>query len=214
MQQITEQMQQWSGEFGQEYTRRNSLSAIEMDAFYQKTYGLTRTQMNGSFLSDIPRNGRILEVGCNIGCQLEILQGMGFTQLYGIELQSGAVEIAKQRVPKINVIQGSAFDIPFRDGFFDLVFTSGVLIHIAPSDRSQVMAEVYRCTQNYIWGFEYWSPVSTEVIYRGHNQLLWKANFVSLYKEQFGSLKILKEQHYSYLENSNQDSMFLLQKEV
>jgi len=57
---------------------------------------------------------------------------MGFTNLYGIELQWYAVEKAKEYTKGINIIQGSGFDIPFKDGYFDLVITNGVLIHIAP----------------------------------------------------------------------------------
>jgi len=44
------------------------------------------------------------------------------------------VERSKQNLKNIDILQGSAFDVPFKDGFFDLVFTSGVLIHLASGD--------------------------------------------------------------------------------
>jgi len=70
-------------------------------------------------------NKRILEVGCNVGNQLRMLQRMGFNNLYGIELQQYAIEKAKALTKRINIIHGVADDIPFKDGYFDMVFTSG-----------------------------------------------------------------------------------------
>jgi pseudaminic acid biosynthesis-associated methylase len=137
---------------------------------------------------------------------------MGFSNLYGIELQSYAVELSKSRTRRINIIEGSAFDIPYKDGYFDLVFTSGLLIHISPSDISRAMREIYRCTREYIWGFEYYADKYTEIAYRGHRNLLWKADFARLYLDQFGDLELVKEERLKYLDNDNVDSMFLLRK--
>ena len=212
MSKITKQMEKWAGEFGKEYTDRNALTLEEMERLYQKNYGVTRTEMNLEFIGDLRRSIRILEVGSNIGNQLLYLQNMGFQTLYGIELQEYAVEISKSRTKHINIIQGSAFDIPFKDNFFDLVFTSGLLIHIAPSDIEQVLREIHRCTKKYIWGFEYFADSYTQVEYRGHTELLWKTNFVKLYLDTFPDLRIVKEKRFKYLDNDNLDSMFLLEK--
>ena len=84
-------------------------------------------------MKDLPMDIRILEVGCNIGNQLRGFQRMGFTSLYGVELQQYAVEKAKMATRNINIIQGSGFDLPFKDNFFDLVCTNVVLIHISPA---------------------------------------------------------------------------------
>jgi pseudaminic acid biosynthesis-associated methylase len=208
----TQQMEKWSGDFGKEYTNRNALTLDEMEVLYQKNYGLSRTEMNLKFIGDLDRSIRILEVGSNIGNQLLYLQKMGFSSLYGIELQEYAVEFSKSRTKRINIIQGSAFDIPFKDSFFDLVFTSGVLIHIAPSDLELVMREIYRSSKKLIWGFEYSSDVCTEIPYRGSTGLLWKNNFGKIYIDTFSDLRLVKEEKYKYLDNENIDSMYLLEK--
>jgi len=212
MSEITEQMKKWAGEFGEEYTDRNALSLEEMEALYKRNYGVTRAELNERFLKGIDRSIRILEVGSNIGNQLLCLQKMRFGNLYGIELQSYAVELSKSRTRRINIIEGSAFDIPYEDGYFDLLFTSGVLIHISPSDISMAMREIYRCTRGYIWGFEYYADKYIEITYRGHRNLLWKADFARLYLDQFGDLELVKEERLQYLDNDNMDTMFLLRK--
>ena len=206
-------MGEWAGDFGREYTDRNVLTLDEPENLYRDLYGFTRTEMNSEFIGNLARGIKILEVGSNIGNQLLCLQNMGFKNLYGIEFQSYAVELSKSRTQGINIIQSSAFDIPFKDGFFDLVFTSGLLIHIAPEDIATVLNEICRCTNKYIWGFEYYAEVYTEVSYRGHTELLWKTNFSRLFLERFKNLRLVKEKHFKYLNNSdNVDSMFLLEK--
>ena len=212
MKKTTRQIDVWTGQFGKEYTDRNAHSIAEMNDMYIHNYGVTRTDMNQRFIGDLDRGIKILEVGSNVGNQLLCLQMMEFQNLYGIELQAYAVDLSKQRTKNINIIQGSAFDIPFKDGFFDLVFTSGVLIHIAPQDISDVISEIFRCTNTYIWGFEYYADTYTEVQYRQQTSLLWKANFSTLYQEQFPSLKLIKKEHFPYLNNPNIDSMFLLKR--
>lgn len=206
-------METWAGNFGREYTDRNALSLQELEVLYKGYFGITRTEMNYEFVGDLDRNMNVLEVGSNVGNQLQLLQSIGFRNLYGIELQSYAVELSKSRTKGINIIQGSAFDIPFKDGFFDLVFTSGLLIHISPEDISQVLDEMYRCTRKYIWCFEYYSDVCTQIEYRDHGNLLWKANFSKLFLERFRSLRLVKEEHFKYRKNNNVDTMFLLKKE-
>jgi pseudaminic acid biosynthesis-associated methylase len=207
------QVDTWSTQFGKEYTDRNTFTTEQLDKLYLDEYGVSRSDMNRTFLDDLYLyNGKILEVGCNVGNQLRLLQKLGYKNLFGIELQSYAVETAKSLTKGINIIQGLANDIPFKDEYFDLVFTSGVLIHIAPGNIGEVLDEVYRCTRQYIWGFEYYADEYTEVTYRGNKNLLWKANFAKLYLDRFPNLKLVKEVKFKYIHNDNIDSMFLLVK--
>lgn len=97
---------------------------------------------------------------------------MGFNDLYGVEINSYAVEFLKAKSKGINIVHNSAFDIPFKDGYFDLVFTSGVLIHIHPKNIRKALREIHRCARKYIWGYEYYSGHYTEVPYRRQSGLL------------------------------------------
>jgi len=214
MKEDTYQSKKWASEFGKMYTDRNPHTIEEMDEIYKKQYGITRTELNLMFLNDFDRGIKILEIGSNVGTQLQGLQKIGFTNLYGIELQQYAVELSKQYTKNVNLIQGSVLDIPFKDNFFDLVFTSGVLIHISPDDIEVAMKEIYRCTKKYIWGFEYYADTYTEISYRGENNLLWKADFAKIFVEKLPDLKLIKVKYIKYLSNENTDCMFLLQKGV
>jgi pseudaminic acid biosynthesis-associated methylase len=202
----------WKGEFGREYTDRNTLTIEALDDLYRRNYGSTRREINQSFLRNIPASASFLEVGCNTGNQLLHLQQMGYSKLTGVEVQSYALEVARARTRNIVLQQASALALPFADDAFDVVFTSGVLIHIAPEDLPRALEEIHRCARTWIWGFEYYAPEVTEVNYRSHHGLLWKMDFCRRYLERFQDLYLLCEQRLPYLENSNVDTMFLLGK--
>lgn len=210
---FTEQELIWRTDFGEEYNKRNMYTNDELDSGFKKTMGISKTEMNEKFIGDLDRSIKILEVGCNIGMMLVNLQEMGFKNLYGIEIQPKAIEHAKERTHGLNITEASAYDIPFKDGEFDLVFTTHVLIHLAPEKISTALKEIHRCSNSYIYGNEYFAEELTEISnYHGHTNIVWKRDFVKLYKELFPGLELVKQEQYKYLTSDNIDSVFLFRK--
>ena len=203
---MKKQNEKWSGKFGEMFTDRNLFDRVNDD--YLKKYGKTRVDINNEIIGNLDRDIRILEVGCGIGNQLMYLYGAGFKNLYGIDLSKYAVDSSYN----FNIIQGNVLDIPFKDDFFDMVFTSGLLIHINPSDIVFSMSEIYRCTKKYIWGLEYYSDELTCLTYRNEKDLMWKTNYAHLYLDVFPDLQLVKEIKIPYLDNDNIDTIFLLEK--
>jgi pseudaminic acid biosynthesis-associated methylase len=213
----TKQIDFWQGEFGKEYTDRSIYKSIEeWDKEYVEWYGIAKTTLNEQFLGFLDKEStNILEVGCNLGYQLQGLQAIGFKNLYGIELQHYAAEKARKIQKNINIIQGSGFDIPFKDNFFDVVFTNGVLIHINPDDLLAFTKEIVRCSKKYIWGLEYYCETLKEVTYRGNKGYLWKMDYAKFYLDNFPNLRLLKKELLPIKveqERGNVDFMFLLEK--
>ncbi|MEO8843754.1 MAG: methyltransferase domain-containing protein [Kofleriaceae bacterium] len=100
--------------------------------------------------------------------------------------------LVRARNPEDNVMCATAFDLPFKDGFADLAFTSGVLIHIAPADLAKAMAEIYRVSRRYIVAIEYDAPIEQEIQYRGNGDSLWKRDHGGLWQAAYPSLKLLR----------------------
>lgn len=208
----TPQEKFWAEDFGKEYTGRNEYSTPDaLDDFYKGLLGVRRSDMNSEFLNGLEINN-ILEAGCNTGNQLGMLQHQGFKNLYGFDIQPHAVAKAKELTKGINIIAGSIFDIPFKDKYFDLVFTAGVLIHISPNDIKTALREIHRVSKKYIWGYEYFAKEYKPIEYRGNNDRLWKGNFSKMYLELFPDLVLVKEKFYPYVEGNNVDVMYLLEK--
>ena len=70
-------------------------------------------------------------------------------------------------MPDVNAVLSPARTLPFRDGLFDLTFTTTVLIHQPVDALPIVMNEVVRCSRRYVLCGEYFSEALEEVHYRG-----------------------------------------------
>lgn len=175
----TEQLDLWRSDFGRSYTDRNDHVKPERITTWQRV------------IADLPI-ARVVEVGCNVGWNLAYLQKLGVPELFGIEPQRYAVERARARAPELNVLQGTAFDLPFRDGFADMAFTSGVLIHIAPADIPRAIDELYRVSRRYIVAIEYDAPTEQEIAYRGTSSSLWKRDHGAAWQARHPDLRLVR----------------------
>lgn len=174
----------WAGQFGDAYVDRNANTAVGRMPFWQQLFARCPAQS-------------VLEVGCNIGANLEsITRIVPPSQVFGIDVNDKALEQLRGRLPGVNGIWSVARDLPFRDRRFDLVFTTGVLIHQPPEQLPLVMAEIVRCSNNYVLCGEYYSEEPTEIPYRGETGALFKRDFGSLYRQLFPELELLWQEFY------------------
>ena len=170
----------WASHFGDAYVERNSHAANGRESFWRMMLGKYAV-------------ARVLEVGCNIGANLQwlcqVLPGRG---IYGVDINERALAQLHQHVPLVNAIWSPARELPFRDQWFDLVFTAGVLIHQPDSTLPLVMAEIVRCSRRYVLCIEYFAEETVEIPYRGQQRALFKRNYSRIYQEMFPDLKLLE----------------------
>ena len=177
---MAHQLSVWGDEFGKAYTDRNVIDwRTRLPAFQQ-------------MLDELPIK-RVLEVGCNRGHNLVALAELlgEDTEVVGVEPNQYALELARASSVKVAALHGHAFDLPFKDGYFDLVFTAGVLIHIPLADLPTALTEIYRVSKRYILAIEYFAEEETVIHYRDHDDLLWKRDFLKHYRTQFPDLTLL-----------------------
>jgi len=140
-----------------------------------------------------------------------MLQKLGFTNLYGVELNKKALEIAKERNPKVVFANSSIEDYEPNEKY-DLVYTAGVLIHIHPSALESIIRKIVNLTNRYVFGFEYYSDNLIEIKYRDHSNVCWKQNFPYLFKRLFPTIKIVKKEKFYYKDQDLVDIGYLLRK--
>jgi pseudaminic acid biosynthesis-associated methylase len=179
----TAQLNQWQGEFGDNYTDRNVSSADVLQArkaLWQEIIGHCRPETPGS----------IVEIGSNIGTNLRALAQLVPATLYALEPNARARGqlVADGVVPAERTLDGVASAIPLPDGACDLAFTSGVLIHIHPDDLLAATREIVRVARRYVVCIEYFADRPEEVVYRGHSGLLFKRDFGGFYLDNFPGL--------------------------
>lgn len=199
----TEQLTMWMGKFGKDYTERNTMTIAEFDEALKKKIGVTKSEIFAELFSGLTNISRILEVGCNIGNNVRLISQMGEWEVYGLEPQANAIDFAREHDRKNHYFPGNAFDIPFRDGYFDVVFTAGVLIHISPKDLTKALGEIIRVCGRYIMGYEYFSNQNQEIAYHGQLGLLWKRNFAQTFLDVDPRLKLINDLRYPYFSEAD-----------
>lgn len=199
----THQEEFWAGEHGDAYIQRNRGTLPSELLLFGKV--LARTRGVGS----------VLELGANIGGnQLALRQLLPQARLSALEINPTAVEALRVLGFLEEVIEGSILDFePQRT--YDLTFTKGVLIHIAPDMLPRAYEALYRASSRYIMISEHYSRTPQEVPYRGVPGTLHKRDFAGELLDAHPDLELVD---YGFLwtrdPNFRQDDMtwFLLEK--
>ena len=195
------QLDIWQGEFGQAYTDRNVIDwQTRRPAFQQILEGIEISQA--------------LEVGCNRGHNLIALADLfgDGCDVVGIEPNRHALELVRASSVKVGALPGNVFDLPFKDQSFDLVFTAGVLIHIALDDLAAALSEIHRVSRRYILAIEYFAEEETVINYRGYDDALWKRDFLKHYQSHFPGLSLLRHGYWESEHGFDRTHWWLLEK--
>ena len=177
------QLEAWAGQFGDEYVNRNDYADWKMglgtEAFRRILGGLNIQS--------------VLEVGSSIGLNLLFINEVfkGDIKLYAVEPNRKAFDelISQKRIRLEKAWNCDGFQLPLADSSVDLVFTAGVLIHVAPDDLDRITDEIVRVARKYVLCIEYFSHIPVEIPYRGQKGLLFKRDFGAFYLDRFPNLK-------------------------
>lgn len=184
----TAQLNAWRGDFGDSYVDRNA-PLTDMLRIRTRMWARWVHAMRGR------EPESILEVGCNIGLNLRSLNRLIGAELFAIEPNEKAREVLVEEgiLPAANLHNAPAQALPFEDGSKDLVFTSGVLIHIHPDDLPKAADEMHRVTRRWLLVSEYFSVKPESINYRGRDDLMWKRDFGGYFMDRFDDLEIVDD---------------------
>ncbi len=84
---------------------------------------------------------KALDVCCGQGNLSAALKANGY-DVSGLDFSPAMLEIARQRVPEVNFVDGDAQNLPFSDNEFDVVVSNLGICHVP--DQSRALSEVHR----------------------------------------------------------------------
>jgi spore coat polysaccharide biosynthesis protein SpsF len=170
---MDEQREFWSGEFGDEYTIRNSSSEEVASNIALFSEALNSISSNPS---------SILEVGANRGLNILALRHL-FPNC-----NFSAVEINPKAFEKLTELNVEATNLSFQDfnstKQYEVVLFKGVLIHMNPELLQEVYKKAALLSLRYVLLAEYFNPTPVEVEYRGHSKKLFKRDFAGEFLDQ------------------------------
>lgn len=171
----------WAGDFGDAYVDRNRVAGDVRSAFWH------------AVLHEFPAR-RVLEIGCSVGGNLRwVAEQIPAQDVYGIDINERALAELREHVPGVNALRSPARELPFRDAWFDLVFTMGVLIHQPDTTLPLVISEMVRCSRRYVLCGEYFAEDTIEVPYRGQSGALLKRDYGRIVQELCPDLALRKQ---------------------
>lgn len=201
-----EQEKFWAGDFGNKYTKRNAKTekgSIQSDVY-----------MFSKILSSTHSINSIMELGSNIGCNLEAIRYLlPYTEFSAVEINEEAVKCLNDK-KYVKVYNQSIFNFKPKEKY-DFIFTNGLLIHLNPNDLEKVYKLLYDATKKYICIIEYYNPTPVEIPYRGFSGKLFKRDFAGELLDKYKDVNLI-DYGFVYHRDNNfpQDDMtwFLLEK--
>ncbi|MFC4403913.1 class I SAM-dependent methyltransferase [Gracilibacillus xinjiangensis] len=130
-------------------------------------------------------NAQILELGCNVGRNLQTLYQNNYKKLTGIEISKQAVEKLQTTFPELaktmNLIHSPIEDWikNVKTYHYDLVFTMAVLEHIHP-DSEWVFEHIARISREYIITIEDENTTNWRLFPRNYQAIFEKYGFEQL----------------------------------
>ncbi len=180
---------EWTGEFGDAYQERNASNwqSVKNRARLFETIFETMEKECKAFPASI------IDVGGGAGDNLRAIDMIYARSKTPVKLMScDPNETARKAMRDIaTAVPGDLSALPYNDESADMVFTSGVLVHVPPEDLLPAMKEICRVTKRWILSIEYFNPTPQEVVYRGSGGMLWRRDFGEAWLDLYPNLKIV-----------------------
>ncbi len=96
-----------------------------------------------NFVDLLPKNGKVLDVGCGVGTDVGYLTSKNF-KVEGIDLSGKMLEIAKNKHPDAIFRNADMRNLDYQENSFDGILASFSLIHIPKSDVPNTLKGFYK----------------------------------------------------------------------
>jgi 2-polyprenyl-3-methyl-5-hydroxy-6-metoxy-1,4-benzoquinol methylase len=134
----------------------NTLYQKSLLTYDDEIQNITISYLNNSqnILSKLPKNAKILEIGCGNGFVLKAIYDLGFKNVFGIEPSINAVNKSDPKIKKNLIINILKSDI-YKKETFDFIFFFQTLDHIPEPNKFLTICNQILKTKAYILAFNH-----------------------------------------------------------
>jgi hypothetical protein len=189
----TAPVKDWAGSFGDAYQERcqsNWASIKNRSRLFGDIFqAMENSSKANPSLPAFPSS--VIEVGGGCGDNLRAIDMIYERSRQPIKLMSCDPNAAarKAMADVATVVPGDLDQLPYQDDAADMVFTSGVLIHVPPADLPRAMSEIHRVAKRWILSIEYFNPTPDEIVYQDRPGMLWRRDFGQAWLDKYPTLK-------------------------
>jgi spore coat polysaccharide biosynthesis protein SpsF len=164
----------WKGKFGDKYTDRS--------LFSDRTLTISK-----DLLSNKIKIKSCIELGANVGLNLDTLKKIYNANTFGVEINLKAFAILKEKHRAKN---SSIINFNTKEKF-ELSFVCGVLIHQNPKNLNKIYKLLYQLSSKYIYISEYFNPIPIKLKYHSFSNKLYKRDFAKDFWRLHPKLKLI-----------------------
>ena len=124
--------------------RVSSISGEQYEYFIQLRLSLLRERILDKAVQF--SSMRILDFGCGTGAtEIYLKSVFPGALVYGLDSSAESIRAAREMsLTDVNFILSEGLQLPFSDGFFDLIYSNGTYHHIDPVCHSALLQEMFR----------------------------------------------------------------------
>ncbi|MBI2020022.1 class I SAM-dependent methyltransferase [Candidatus Daviesbacteria bacterium] len=86
----------------------------------------------------ISPNNKVLDLGCGDGLNIKLLNQMGISKVFGVDISSYLLKIAQKNNPQTKFYLASAKKLPFKNGYFDVILIDSTFYHFFDDPKSLI----------------------------------------------------------------------------
>ncbi|MFB5619668.1 MAG: class I SAM-dependent methyltransferase [Nitrosopumilus sp.] len=137
------------------------------EEFWNKYSDENETRYNeefSKFVRDLAISLRctsVLEIGCGTGIDLRLFPNT--FQIYGVDLNDNALNIAKEKLSIADFKKGSITELPFENSSVDFVFTHGLMNYLDDDTLEKGISEMFRVAGKYIMNCEKFEETEKQI---------------------------------------------------
>ncbi len=139
-------------------------------------------------------NPKILELGCNVGRNMNYLYNKGFKNIEGVDISERAIELGRERYPHLKYHVGKIEHFLKNNKQYDIIYTMAVLEHIC-NDSEFIFEEMVRFTK-YIVCIEDETSVSWRHFKRNYKDVFENLGMEQIHAEDCEGIEKLGKKFY------------------
>lgn len=117
------------------------------------------------FVLELPKGGRVLDLGCGSGKDVDVFNQLGFDSI-GVDASKGMLREAKRIHPKIKLFLMDIRSLEFSDNYFNGVWSWSVLTHLKDNDKLTSLKEAHRVLKK--------GGIFSQTVWRGRDLFIYK----------------------------------------
>lgn len=114
------------------------------EKFLSFRHQFDNSQELDKFSEYLPKNGRVLDVGCGVGIPVASFFVENGFEVTGVDISEGMLKQARKNIPEAQFFQYNMGDLDFPDNYFDGLVSIYAMFHVPKQKHGAIIKNFHR----------------------------------------------------------------------